>query len=278
MKRETLSALIFLATIALITVPLMLLTSAANTDDVAITASVQNVGPTISWVQDGSNADPAAGTTKEIQIRFNATDPNGADDFNDATAEVNITNGGTTLSSHTCAAAELSGSMESWLCNITINYYNTPGTWDITAFIADGADQTSTNTTSDFTINNLDDVAVTEPSMSFTGTPGQTNVGASQNPIEVANTGNQNYVTVGVTAHDLSGGGDTIPATAFAVNISNSADGQALADASPVVVTGSTLNRGSGSTRDLYFFLDVPSGIANTSYTSTDWTFDPNTS
>ena len=275
MKRKVLSVFIFLATIALITVPLLMLTSAADTDTVSVTASVQNVAPTITYVQTGASATPSGGTTKEIQIRFNATDSNSVDDFADATAQVNITNAAVTLTSHACAASGLTGTMESWLCNITINYYQVPAAWSVTAYIADSAGNNDTDTSATFTINNLDSVAVTQASMAFTGTPGQTNVASDPSPIAVTNTGNQNYATVGVTAHDLSGGGDTIPATAFNVNISDSSDGQALADGSPVQVTGSTLARGAGATRNLYFYLDIPSGIVNASYSSAAWTFDP---
>src|SRR4030042_5073917 len=120
MKKETIGLFIFLATISIVTVPLVMLASGAATTHFSSAANITNVAPVISYVATvtNNNTGPTAAGTMEIQIKVNATDANLVDDFDDAETEVNITNGATTRSSHTCSQAGLTGTMESWLCNI----------------------------------------------------------------------------------------------------------------------------------------------------------------
>ncbi|KYK25207.1 hypothetical protein AYK26_06330 [Euryarchaeota archaeon SM23-78] len=276
MKKETLTIFIFLATLILITVPLIMLTSGAQTDSFSANVTVGNSAPEITWVNDSVNASPNAATTKEIQIRFNATDGNGVSDFNDSTAQTNISKNGVIRSSHICSPAGFVGTMESWLCNVTIYYYDQPGEWVITAYIEDLGGNYSTNTTSNFTMGNTDDIDVIETALTFSGSAGENDVAASENPLTINNTGNQDYTSINMTGYNLTGGGNTIGATAFAVNISNSGGpGEALQHNAPITITDANLSR--GLTEDLYFFLDIPSGIANTDYDTggTPWTIDP---
>lgn len=273
MKRKIFTALIFLATIALITVPFIILTLAAGTDTFGAGAIIDNVAPVISWVNNTVSAAPDSGTSKIIQIRFNATDANTVSDFNDSTAQMNITYGATTRTSGNCTSAGLTGTMDSWLCNISINYYDPPGAWNITAFIADNSGLTSTNTTSDFTMNTADYIDVVNASINFTGAPGATDVGPQN--IIINNLGNINYGQINVTAINLLNGANVLGAGNFSVNVTNSANGQALSNNSKVQVTSANITRGAGSNEELFFYLDIPSTLATGTYSApASWTID----
>ncbi len=270
MKRDIITFMVFLVTLIAITIPAIMLTLGAQTDTFSVSTTVGNDAPVISWVNGTGSDSPNAATTKIIQIRYNVTDVNGVDDINDSSAFMNITNGGVTRTSTSCTAAGLAGIMESFLCNITINYYETPGEWVIEAYIRDNGGSPDTNDTSNFTMGNTDDVDVLEGSLSFSGSAGEENVSATENPLTINNTGNQAYSSLNLTGVELTGGGDVIGAGNFSVNVSDSSDGQTLVNNTDISITGSSLAKrtGASSTEDLYFYLDIPSGINATTYNS----------
>ena len=280
MQRKTLSLIIFLATIIAITIPLAILTSGAGTDTFSANVTVQNNVPTITWVEAAGDS-PQAGDTKIIQIDFNVSDNNTVTDIVTASSHMNITRSGETarLSSACFSVSNSSDNLEqSITCNITIYWYDEAGAWNISVYATDGTGSDSDSTTADFTMGTTDDINVIETALTFTGNPGQANVASSDNPLVINNTGNQPYTSINITGYNLTGGGDTIGATDFAVNISNSGGpGDALAHNAPIVITGSSLTRGASATEDLYFWVDIPSGIVDTDYNTggNPWTIDP---
>ena len=279
MKKEILGLLIFLATLAAVSIPLVMLAIGAPTDTFSSNVTVGNSPPNITYVNNSFSINPSAATTREVVIRFNATDNNSASDFNDATAEVNITLDGVTRTSHTCTPEGLAGVLESWECNITINYWEKPGNWNITAYVEDTAGNSTMNDTYWMTVGNADHIDVIETALSFSGSAGQQNRPASENPLTINNTGNQNYTIVNITGTVLSGGGDNIGPSNFTVNVTDgSGEGEALST-SVITIASAVIDRrtGASSTEDLYFYLDIPSGIANTDYSTggSPWTIDP---
>ena len=281
MKKETLSALIFLATITLITAPLIILTSGAATDNFSANVTVGNNAPTIDFVVNGSDS-PNGATTKTIYINFTVTDENGVLDLVTVSSFVNITRAGeATRTSTDCWSTSNVSNTQNITCQLDILYYDEPGAWDICAYVTDGTDADSDCTTADFTMGNTDDVDIIETALSFSGNAGDTNIGATENPLVVNNTGNRVYSGIDLTAYNLTGGVDTIGATAFTVNVTDgSGEGQALAHSSPVTITSASIAKaeaaGSAS-EDLYFYLDIPTGIAATDYNTggTPWMIDP---
>jgi hypothetical protein len=269
------SQVLFLTALAIVSLPAIFLALGASTDNFSVTTTVGNNAPAISWVQAPSDG-PNAGTTKTAQVMFNASDENGASTLNDSSAYINLTNGGTLRQSSNCTVTQINATSKNYVCNITIYYYDTPGSWNINAYIRDNSGNATNLSSSAFTMGNVDDVDVMEGSISFTGTPGQSDVGATENPVTVNNTGNQAYSQIALTAFNLISGGSQIGAGNFSANISNSADGQMLINNSAVAVAGSTLTRGASATRDVYVFLDVPIGVAGATYTSSSsWLIDP---
>jgi hypothetical protein len=277
MKTKTLSIIIFLATIILITAPLLILTSAGSSDSFSATLSIGNVAPTIAWVSTGSDS-PSEGTTRVIYLQFNVTDNNTVSDINSSSVFMNISKAGETTRTSTSCISLLNSSdskTEEFNCSFTIYYYDGPGIWDICAYARDDSGSSVSDcTSSDFTMGNTDSIDVINTTMAFSGNQGETDKGPGH--IVINNTGNQNYLHVGLNATYLSNNSDVIGVGNFTVNITNSPNGQALTENSFLNITGSNLSK--SSTEDLYFYMDIPAGIPSVVYNSNrNWIIDPST-
>ncbi len=280
MEKKSLSILIFLATIIAITIPLAMLTSGAATDNFDTNVSVGNTAPVINWVNDSVGLSPNEGSTRIIQIQMNVTDDNGVSDINTSDCYMNLTKSGeTTRTSNICYSTSNTSNTQWIECNITIYWYEKPGEWVITAYATDDAGSTDTNDTSNFTMGDADYIDVINASITFSGSPGDANVGPSN--IIINNTGNQNYTGIDLTAQNLTGASssDNIGASQFTVNITDgSGNGQSLSHNSAVSITSAVLNRGPGASgeEELFFYVDIPSGIANDEYSAgSNWLIDP---
>lgn len=277
MKTTTFALLLFLATIAVITAPIILLTSGAATDSFSVTLSIGNAVPTIGWVSTGSDS-PSEGTTKVIYLQFNVSDNNTVTDINSSSVFMNISRAGeTNRTSSSCVSLlnSTDSKTQEFNCTITIYYYDGAGTWDICAYARDDSGVSVSDCTSaDFTMGNTDSIDVINTSMSFTGNQGETDKGPGH--IVLNNTGNQNYAHISLNATYLSNNSDIIGVGNFTVNVTNSAYGQNLSENSFINVTSAYLNR--TSTEDLYFYMDIPAGIPSAVYNSNrNWIIDPYT-
>ena len=162
MKRKTLSLIIFLATLIAITIPLVMM-SGAQTDSFTSNVTVGNNAPVIGWVNGSLNQAPNEGGNPEkvIQIQMNVTDTNGVDDINTSDCFMNITRSGeTTRTSSSCFSTSNASNTQWITCNITIYWYDEPGTWDITAYAMDYQGSTDNNDKSDFDMGDADYVDV----------------------------------------------------------------------------------------------------------------------
>ncbi len=260
-----------------------MLVSGGDTDSFTANVTIGSAAPTIDWVNDSVNASPAEGGTRIIQIQFNVTDNNGFADINTSAAYMNITRPGETTRETTggdCYSTFNASNIQVIECNITISWYDEEGEWVIAVYIADNQGNFSTNDTSNFTMDTLDAVAVIEDALTFSGTPGQSDQAAQENPLNINNTGNQNYTKINITAYNLTGvaESDTIGASAFAVNVSGgvAGAGQSLVHSTTVLITDAALDRGATATEELYFWVDIPSGIEDDEYSAgTNWEIDP---
>ena len=274
MKIKILSFFIFLATIILITAPLLMLSSAASTGSFSASVSLSNSAPTIEAVYNGSGS-PAEGTTATINLLFNATDLNGVADINVSSAFMNITRSGETARSSTsCTSAANLSNTETINCTITIYWYDGAGTWNICAYVRDNSNAAVSNcTAANFTMGTTDSITLLNASIAFSGTANQTGVGPQH--IIVNNTGNVNYTSMGVNATYLANVSYTIGVGNFSVNVSNSVNGQALTENSFLSVTSSNLTKGPASQRDLYFGLNIPNVPALNYNSNRNWVIDP---
>jgi hypothetical protein len=154
-------------------------------------------------------------------------------------------------------------------CNITINYYNLPGTWTINATITDLASNAATDTSTGYTNGNTYGITLKTTDVSFSGAPGTDNIAATQNPQYVNNTGNVAFNQINLTAYNLQYSTHFIGAGNFTANTtSSSGPGHLLVNNTPVTLEGSSIAV-SGS-RNIYLYADIPTGTANGTYSNID--------
>jgi len=266
------TTLLFLAALALLLVPLALFVNAAGSSSFPAGANVTNDAPTVA-VDAGQTIVSQASGSASVYVYFNATDTNGRDDLNDTTALLNITKASNTDRSGSCTYTNVSANTKRYNCTLTLWYYDESGSWSINATIKDNSGNTVSNTAVTLSVSVVDSVTVVKTSIGFSGSPGTSNIGATQNPQQLNNTGNQVYASINITGFNFTSGGNIIGVSNARVNVSSSSGaGQSLSNAADVTVTGASLSRGQGNTQNFYFYLDIPGGQAAGTYSAqTDW-------
>jgi hypothetical protein len=248
----------------------------ADTDTFSASVTVSNLAPSV-YVDVGQSVGGIQGTSSTVYIYFNASDPNGAGDLNTTSAVVTINKTGNTdrTSSGCTVDSDIDVNTRRYNCSVTIYFYDEAGPWTINATILDNTSNTASNTSATISLNVIDSLDVVQNSISFSGTPGTNDIAASPQQ-QLNNTGNQDYTTVSITGYDFDNAGNTIGVDNVTTNITDSSGlGQTLTSGAPVTVTGSTLPRGDNSLEDIYFWLDVPSGVPSGSYSATsNWVFE----
>lgn len=258
---------IFFGMIILLTAPFIIPAFAGTSAYFNVSLTISNAVPTIVSV-DAISDTPAEGTTKVVSFYFNASDANGVSDIPGSNALIKINRSGVTLTSSPCSVVGSTATMNRYQCDLTINYYNLPGAWTINASVYDGASAIATDLTQTYTNGNVYGISLKTDSLTFSGSPGENDVNASNNPQVVNNTGNNAITTLNLTAYNLANGGTHIGAGNFTANVTDSTAGQTLINNTPVTISGSGVS--VLGTRDMYIYLDVPTGIGNGSYTSTN--------
>jgi len=184
-------------------------------------------------------------------------------------------------------------------CTIEMRYYdNASASWVINVSVEDTAGGVGRNDTISFTYNSLSSFSLTAnhpgeaANLNFTSLFSGDVDKPAKAPILLNNTGNDDFDQINITAADLISGSNTIAVTNFAVNITNNTagNGQALAltpltirspgagldnasllhgpgiSGDTVPYTGPTDTKGNIS---LYFWIDVPAGLATGTYNNT---------
>jgi hypothetical protein len=234
-----------------------------------VTATVNGGSPTVTYVY-AINDSPNEGTTKVVHFYFNATHPNGVANIPAQYASIRINQSGTTLISSGCSVLSTDGvTLNRYDCNVTIYFYTLPGAWTINATISDAASNIATNTGSAYTNGNTYGVTLDKNTMGFGGNAGASGVPSTDNPQKVNNTGNVAYGQINITAISLQSGVNVIGAGNFTANTTAAA--QQLANNTPVTITDSSI--AVNGSRNVYLYLNIPSGVSNGTYTSTgQWT------
>ena len=99
-----------------------------------------------------------------------------------------------------------------------------PGAWTINASIFDGAAASASNTSAYLTLGTTYAISLKTTSLTFSGSPGQNDLNASNNPQLVNNTGNGAFSQINLTAYELKAGSNYIGAGNFSANTSDSAE------------------------------------------------------
>jgi hypothetical protein len=259
------TTVLFLVGATIFFVPAIVPTFAANTSSFTVSLTLDNSAPVVTYVAAVTDT-PADGTTKLVNFTFNATDANGYLDIPASNAKVIINKSGISRQSSACASSGSAGTVAMYICNVTIYYYDAPGTWTINASVFDGASAQGDNLTRMFTVNTLYGIQLKTASLTFSGTPGQNDVSASNNPQWANNTGNSAFSYLNVTAFALVSGGNLIDAGNFTANVSANPIGHQLVNNSMVKLGDSAVPVGNFTNVSVY--LDIPSGVGNGTYTS----------
>jgi hypothetical protein len=256
-----------LALITVLTMPFIIPAFAETTTAFFnVSLTISNAVPTIVSVNAISDT-PSEGTTKLVTFYFNASDSNGVSDIPASNALVIINQSGESLTSGTCIVVGTPSTiMYRYECNVSVSYFHLPGAWTINASVYDGASSRATDLSAIYTNGNLYGISLKTNSLTFSGSPGQNDVNASNNPQVLNNTGNRVINSVNLTAYNLANGQNFIGAGNFSANVSDSAVGQALSNNTAVNIASSTV--AIQGTKDMFIYLDVPTGVTNTTYTS----------
>ena len=239
-----------------------------------------NANPSIQWVQSGVSANPTESTTTTVWIAFNASDANGYGDIDYSTAQIILTLAGEAQrTSSTCNNYNNDSLIMQFNCSINMQYYDLNGAWTINASVDDLSASKATDTSTTMSYGSLQAVRGNLAGITFGNVTLSQNTGASNDPLILNNTGNQNFTQINLTAYDLVGTttpSQYIPASNLYVNASLDNFGDQLSNNTMVALTNGTLARdfgGSEVNRNLYFWVNVPgSGLSNQDYVaSTDW-------
>jgi hypothetical protein len=184
---------------------------ASTTSTVLVNISVNAGVPTIYNISNVSSAITLtdAPSPTYITINFSVNAPNGVATLNNATAAINLTKAGQELIRNgSCAVKDWSGNSANYTCNLTIWWWNNPGTWTVYANISDlGSNYAVTNGSHTVTVNSLTGFVMSPAALTFSSlTAGSINQ-TPTNYLLLNNTGNTN-VTAGnvqINATDLVG-------------------------------------------------------------------------
>lgn len=241
-----------------------------------INLTISNIAPTIPEVFPVSAITLNGGTTKVVTIKFNASDENGYEDLDFATAQISLSKGGeATRTSSVCSAIENFTEVSTISCDVTMQFYDGAGSdWKITATIDDLATETATNDTTFVVVNELDYVTQDVTAVGWATATLGANDEEADNTIVITNGGNQVYSTFDITGQNATGVtyNDVISADKFSVDSeTGQTSGQIyMVDNTPVDVTSllSLGTKGASVTEEIFFYADVPSGIRADSYLS----------
>lgn len=185
------------------------ITGKATSSPVTISVSVTSAPPTIYYISYNTPIILTEGPSLTyVVMNFSVNATNGAASLNNASATLNITKAGQPIRVNTCTVKDWSGNYANYTCNLTMDWYNQDGVWTIYANISDFGGNYVTNSTKTVTVNTLTGMVMSPTALTFSNIiAGSTNQTATNDPITLNNTGNQN-ITAGnikINAIDLAG-------------------------------------------------------------------------
>ena len=209
------------------------------------------------------------GTTKDIYIKFNISDVN----FNSSSGQINISHNGESRYNLTCLNTTIQ-----FNCTLSMQYYDSAGVWTINTSVKNNNQEWIYNDTESFTLNDLDYITQDNSAIQW----GTLNVGSddneADNTITLTNRGNQNYSYINITGYYATGEtySDFIFAENFSIsNLTGQSSEQIYIINETEVDTSLQLNLnnyGSSVTEEIFFYVDVPTGLLADTYKSDyDW-------
>ena len=232
-----------------------------NVTEQTVDAGGGNNDPVISWVNNSVVENPIEGSIKTISINFNVTDLDGASDLNDTSAKIYLNKTGEpSRFNASCTPSGNSGNTETYTCAIDMQFYDLSGDWTINASIQDNSHSYAENITETFTYNLLSSIKLNPIFLNFSSTLIKGAIlNATNNPLLLNNTGNDNFTTIKIKALDLIGITNNnyyISATNFTASVSD-VFGDQLINNTNVTISTATLNRGYNETEQIYVWVNL---------------------
>ncbi|MBU2612128.1 MAG: hypothetical protein KKB62_00215, partial [Nanoarchaeota archaeon] len=238
--------------------------------------------PTIPYVEVITAKNPTEDSITTITFNFTVTDGDGSSNINTSSGKAYFQRGGeTTRSDVSCVNQTPVGNSINFSCSIDMWYYDGAGAWTINVSAQDNEGEYVENSSTTFTYNLLTAMKMSPTSMGWPELSlASTDVGSSNNPIIINNTGNAVSLGVNTTAYDLQGEQTTseyIYANNFTIGISSEGcSGTAMSNATAIAISSAVLNKGNHSLNDgstgqeqIYFCIKgVPPTISSQSYSS----------
>jgi hypothetical protein len=232
--------------------------------------------PVILEVYNYSMTDVSSGTNEGpsltfISIVFNASDAQGVGNLNNASAKINVTwSEGTSAVRENTSCARVAGQSNAisanFTCNITLAWWDAPGVWDITAYIADlNGNLCCNDSVRNFAIGPTDGMAANQSFLNWSSiSPGASNQEAVDF-VGINNTGNRDRSLL-VNSSDLIGETNAdyaLGANNFSVKDSAGCEGTAMVNRTDTNVTSARLLAGNytgnnvTAKENLYFCLET---------------------
>ncbi len=269
------------------------ITGKATSGTTSVNITVGNTPPTIISVDNVSIITPTiteAGSTQFV-FNFTAEDSDGTGDIvsSKAMGQINRTSEAIRSNFSCLAKTNLSTTRTQFECTTRIWYFDAPGIWTINATVQDRGGTTALNMSANLTIKStlamvMGPSSLTWPTINLSAL----NTTASDDPIILNNTGNQNVSLGNVRVQALDLAGETTPtvllnASNFTVGIATGTNNPECADtrlANNTIVGISRVGLISGNNslaynnftsgqNTLYFCLaEVTAGVTQQSYST----------
>jgi hypothetical protein len=183
------------------------ITGKATSSPVTISVSVTSAPPVIYGISYTTPIVLTEGPSLTyVVMNFSVNATNGAASLNNASAMLNITMAGQQTRVKACTIKDWSGNYANYTCNITMYWYDKEGVWTIYANISDFGGNYITNSTNTVTVGTTTGFVMSPTALTFSNIiAGSTNQTATNDPITLNNTGNQNISNVTINAIDLAG-------------------------------------------------------------------------
>jgi len=245
---------------------------------------VSNVPPIITSIYNETMTDVSPGPNEGpsatyVIINFTVNDENGFANLNDSSAKINFTKGAELRENVSCIRYQASGNEANYTCNITMWWWDSSGTWDISATIKDDdQNEVSNISAKTFYLGLTTGFKTDYSSLNFLDiSPGSTNLEAT-NIILMNNTGNDE-VSIDINATNLYGEFDpayALGASNFSSHTDAGCEGTPLVSQAFTPVSGALLQIGNYTLNDstgqekLYFCMEQANSDLTAQYYSTD--------
>ena len=261
------------------------ITGKATSDTTTLTITVGNNAPVISGIQTISAQTPTELGVKNIVFNFNVTDADGVGNIDDTSASVSFERGGeVTRVNNSCIwVSDHAPNTAQYSCSVGLWYFDGSGAWTINVSAEDINGARALNASTTFTYNQLTSMVMSPTAMTWnTLSLSDVNVGSTNDPIVVNNTGNDVNLGINVTALNLQGvttGSEYIYANNFSIGVASEGCAGTIMTNSVAVGVGSavlqkgnnSLNAGndtSGQEQIFFCLKGLPQGISAQDYSS----------